>query len=66
MIIAKINVAELLGAEYILHTEIDGQSLKAVVHARQDLTMDQDINLAFDMRHAHFFDPKTEKSLLQL
>ncbi len=66
MILAKINVAELLGAEYILHTEIDGQPIKAVVHARQDIMMDQSVNLAFDMKHAHFFDPKSEKSLLQL
>ncbi|EGP04007.1 hypothetical protein GEW_10667 [Pasteurella multocida subsp. gallicida str. Anand1_poultry] len=24
------------------------------------------MNLAFDMKYAHFFDPQTEKSLLQL
>ncbi|QLB13407.1 carbohydrate ABC transporter ATP-binding protein (CUT1 family) [Bisgaardia hudsonensis] len=63
---AYINVAELLGAEYILHTDIDGQEIRAIVHSRQNIKMEQELNLAFDMRYAHFFDPKTEKSLLQL
>ncbi|MDY0500068.1 ATP-binding cassette domain-containing protein [Pasteurella multocida] len=63
---AYINVAELLGAEYILHTDIDGQEIKAIVHSRQNIKMEQVVNLAFDMKYAHFFDPQTEKSLLQL
>lgn len=63
---ASINVAELLGAEYILHTDIDEQALKAVVHSHQDVVMGQVIELAFDMKHVHFFDPHTEMSLLQL
>ncbi|AGO17376.1 ABC transporter ATP-binding protein [Glaesserella parasuis] len=63
---ASINVAELLGAEYILHTDIDEQPLKAVVHSHQDVVMGQTIELAFDMKHVHFFDPHTEMSLLQL
>ncbi|GJH43315.1 sn-glycerol-3-phosphate ABC transporter ATP-binding protein UgpC [Pasteurella canis] len=66
MIHAYINVAELLGAEYILHTDIDGEEIKAIVHARQNIKMEQVVNLAFDMKYAHFFDPQTEKSLLQL
>ncbi|MDD7544130.1 ABC transporter ATP-binding protein [Actinobacillus porcinus] len=63
---ASINVAELLGSEYILHTDIDGQPLKAVVHSHQDIVMGQVTELAFDMKHVHFFDPHTEMSLLQL
>ena len=59
-------MAELLGAEYILHTDIDEQPLKAVVHSHQDVVMGQTIELAFDMKHVHFFDPHTEMSLLQL
>lgn len=66
MISAQVNVAELLGAEYILHTEIANQSIKAIVHSRQDIRMGQKLNLAFDMKRAHFFDPKTEKSLFTL
>lgn len=66
MITAQINVAELLGAEYILHTEIGGQAIKAIVPSRQDIKMGQIINLAFDMKNAHFFDPDTELSLFQL
>lgn len=66
IIMAQINVAELLGAEYILHTDIDGQPIKSVVHSHQDVEMGQRIHLAFDMKHAHFFDPQSEISLLQL
>ncbi|MGX2957579.1 ABC transporter ATP-binding protein [Ursidibacter arcticus] len=63
---ANINVAELLGAEYILHSDIDGQEIKAIVHSRQNIKMGQILNLVFDMKYAHFFDPETEKSLLQI
>lgn len=64
MITATVNVAELLGAEYIVHTEIGKQAIKAVVHSRQQIKMGEQISLAFDMKRAHFFDPQTEQSLL--
>nr|WP_279324781.1 TOBE domain-containing protein [Conservatibacter flavescens] len=66
VIFTQVNVAELLGAEYILHTDIDGQPIKAVVHSHQDIVMGQSIQLVFDMQHIHLFDPQTEISLLQL
>ncbi|MDH3001085.1 spermidine/putrescine ABC transporter ATP-binding protein [Chelonobacter oris] len=64
MITSTVNVAELLGAEYIVHTEIGQQAIKAVVHSRQQIKMGESISLAFDMKRAHFFDPQTEQSLL--
>ncbi|MGR3807172.1 ABC transporter ATP-binding protein [Pasteurella testudinis] len=64
MITAPVNVAELLGAEYIVHTDIGAQSIKAIVHSRQQIKMGENISLAFDMKRAHFFDPQTEQSLL--
>ena len=63
---ANINVSELLGAEYILHTDIDGQPIKAIVHSRQNISMGHVLNLVFDMKYAHFFDPETEKSLMTI
>ncbi|MDG6895283.1 ABC transporter ATP-binding protein [Volucribacter amazonae] len=63
---ADIHVSELLGAEYILHTEIAGQQIKAIVPSRQNISMGQNIKLAFDMKYAHFFDPETEQSLFTL
>ncbi|MGR6980521.1 ABC transporter ATP-binding protein [Testudinibacter sp. P27/CKL/0425] len=64
MINSTVNVAELLGAEYIVHTQIGQQAIKAVVHSRQQIKMGENISLAFDMKRAHFFDPQTEQSLL--
>ena len=64
MITSSVNVAELLGAEYIVHTSIGQQAIKAVVHSRQQIKMGENISLAFDMKRAHFFDPQTEQSLL--
>lgn len=63
---ANINVSELLGAEYILHTDIDGQEIKAIVPSRKNIKMGQVLKLVLDMKYAHFFDPNTEKSLLTL
>lgn len=60
---STIDVAELLGAEYIIHTHLGEQTLVAVVHSRQDITMGDPITLAIDMNRAHFFDLETEQSI---
>lgn len=60
----RIEVAELLGAEYILHTTISNAAVKAIVHSRQDIKMGETITLAFDMNRAHFFDTTTEENIL--
>ncbi|URL06046.1 sn-glycerol-3-phosphate ABC transporter ATP-binding protein UgpC [Avibacterium sp. 21-595] len=60
---APVYVAELLGAEYIVHTQLGKQSIKAIVHSRQKIEMEQEITLAFDMRRVHFFDPISEQAL---
>ncbi|KGQ35502.1 spermidine/putrescine ABC transporter ATP-binding protein [Gallibacterium anatis] len=61
---APVYVAELLGAEYIVHTSLGNQPIKAIVHSWQKIEMEQQITLAFDMKRAHFFDPTTEQALL--
>ncbi|MBP2623916.1 ABC transporter ATP-binding protein [Streptococcus oricebi] len=61
---APVKVAELLGAEYIIHTEVGDEAIKAIVHSRQDVKMGQEMTLAFDMNRAHFFDLETEESIL--
>ncbi|WP_409025947.1 sn-glycerol-3-phosphate ABC transporter ATP-binding protein UgpC [Gallibacterium anatis] len=60
---APVYVAELLGAEYIVHTRLGEQPIKAIVHSRQKIEMEQQITLAFDMKRAHFFDPISEQAL---
>ncbi len=57
---AKIEVAELTGAETIVHSRIDNQSFIARINSRSDLSPNESINLAFDMSKAHFFNKETE------
>lgn len=59
----KVDVAELLGAETIIYTDLSKQRLVAKVDARSDLRMDSSVQLALKMEHAHFFDPETEKRI---
>lgn len=56
----KVDVAELLGSETIIYTDISKQRLVAKVDARSDLRMNSTVELALKMEHAHFFDPETE------
>ncbi|MBF0715383.1 ABC transporter ATP-binding protein [Gemelliphila palaticanis] len=63
-ITSKVIVAELLGSEYIVHTDLGGESIKAIVHSRQNIKMGDEITFALDMNRAHFFDTETELSIL--
>ncbi|WP_102348401.1 ABC transporter ATP-binding protein [Bacillus sp. Marseille-P3661] len=56
----KIEVAELLGAEFYLYSNIAGQDFVARVDAHSDVRNGQDLQLALDMKKAHFFDAETE------
>ncbi len=59
-ITAKIDVAELMGAETFLYSKVNEQDFIARVDSRTDVQNGQDIKLALDMNKCHFFDPKTE------
>ena len=62
----KVDVSELLGAETNIYAIMNGQSLVAKVGARVDLHMGDEIELAFNMEKAHFFDPETEMRIKRL
>ena len=64
-ITSKVIVAELLGSEYIVHTDLNGESIKASVHSRQNIKMGDELTCALDMNRAHFFDVETELSILE-
>ncbi|WP_050614218.1 ABC transporter ATP-binding protein [Bacillus testis] len=57
---AHIDVAELMGAEFMLYSSIDSQDFVARVDARTIVSAGQTMDLALDMNKAHFFDPETE------
>ncbi|MGD6855401.1 ABC transporter ATP-binding protein [Bacillus infantis] len=57
---AKIDVSELTGAETMIYSSINGQDFVARVDSRTDIMPGQQVDLAFDMNKAHFFDAETE------
>lgn len=57
---AKINVAELLGSEIMIYSQIDNQDFIARIDARLDIQSGDELTVAFDMNKGHFFDSETE------
>ncbi|MTH54622.1 sn-glycerol-3-phosphate ABC transporter ATP-binding protein UgpC [Bacillus mangrovi] len=57
---AKIEVAELMGAETMLYSQVAGQEFIARVDSRTDIDPGQILQLAFDMNKVHFFDKDNE------
>lgn len=60
VITAHIEVAELMGAEFMLYSQIGGQDIVARVDARTIVKAGDNLELAFDMNKVHFFDKDTE------
>ncbi|KMY45484.1 sugar ABC transporter ATP-binding protein [Bacillus sp. FJAT-27916] len=56
----QIEVAELMGAETMLYTSIEGQSIVARIDSRSDIKPMDTLQLGLDMNKAHFFDKETE------
>jgi len=62
---ATITVSELTGAETILHALYADQEFVARVEADSKIKPGDTVRLAFDMSHAHFFDPKSGDRIKQ-
>ncbi|RSK26304.1 sn-glycerol-3-phosphate ABC transporter ATP-binding protein UgpC [Bacillus sp. HMF5848] len=60
---AHIEVAELMGAETMLYSEVGGQEFVARVDSRTDVKRGQILKLAFDMNKCHFFDKDSEERI---
>ena len=60
----EVDVAELLGAETNIYTNINGYSVCASVNARADIHIGDMVELALDMNKSHFFDPESEFRLV--
>ncbi|ERJ11553.1 ABC transporter ATP-binding protein [Haloplasma contractile] len=56
----EVEVAELLGSETIIYSNLEGQSVVSKVDARTDIRMGDKVELALKMNHCHFFDPESE------
>ncbi|ATP40108.1 sugar ABC transporter ATP-binding protein [Solibacillus sp. R5-41] len=59
----KIEVAELLGAETILYSQIEGQPFISRVDAYTDVKPGEVLTMALNMNKAHFFDKETENRI---
>ncbi|MFF2455932.1 ABC transporter ATP-binding protein [Peribacillus simplex] len=60
----QIDVAELMGAEIMLYSTLEGQDFVARVDAKNIIQAGEKIELALDMNKAHFFDKGTEHRIL--
>ncbi|MGM0886165.1 MAG: ABC transporter ATP-binding protein [Bacillota bacterium] len=60
----QIDVAELMGAEIMLYSTLEGQDFVARVDANNIIQAGERIELALDMNKAHFFDKGTEHRIL--
>ncbi|MFE4522106.1 ABC transporter ATP-binding protein [Cytobacillus firmus] len=59
----RIDVSELTGAETMIYSSIEGQDFVARVDSRTDIKPGQNLELAFDMNKAHFFDADHERRI---
>ncbi|KAA0547495.1 sn-glycerol-3-phosphate ABC transporter ATP-binding protein UgpC [Bacillus sp. BGMRC 2118] len=57
---AEVEVAELMGAETMIYSNMAGQDFVARVDSRTDIKPAQKIDLALDMNKCHFFDKDSE------
>ncbi len=57
---ATIDGVELLGAETMVYTSLEGNSLVAKFNVRSGFAPGNKIELAFNLNKVHFFDSKTE------
>ncbi|MDI6425382.1 ABC transporter ATP-binding protein [Cronobacter dublinensis] len=60
---AKISVAELTGAEFMLYVTVGGHEMVVRASADRDYQADQRIPISFDMNKCHFFDSDTEMAI---
>lgn len=59
-----VDVAELLGAETNLYTNVNDSSICASINARTGVRIGDKLKLALDIHKVHFFDPETELRLI--
>ncbi|ALB62889.1 Multiple sugar ABC transporter, ATP-binding protein [Cronobacter condimenti 1330] len=57
---AKITVAELTGAEFMLYATVGGHEMVVRASADKDYQADQRIPIVFDMNKCHLFDSDSE------
>ena len=59
-----VDVAELLGSETNIYTNINDNNICASVDARAGIHIGDKLTFVFDMNKCHFFDPVSEQRLM--
>ncbi len=60
------EVVELLGAELLIHSSIQGRDIMAKVSVSDDIKSHNDYQVAIDMKYVHFFDKETTMRVSEL
>src|SRR5690606_39203356 len=60
---AQVKVLELMGSETLIYFTLGNQEIAARVDSRNDLKINDTIELAIDMSKVHFFDKDAEKRI---
>ena len=61
----KVSVAELLGSEYYVHLPYLTYDLVAKVGAEKEIKDNEEIDISFDKKNIHLFDPISENRLAE-
>ncbi len=61
---ATVEVVEPMGSEIYLYLNVGRNNFVARVSNQDTATVNQDLQVVFDMSKAHFFDPKTDKAII--
>ena len=59
----RVNVAELLGHEYYVHTDFGGADLIAKFPAVDQIQINDELKIEFNAKKIHFFDPVSTEAL---
>lgn len=59
----EVTVAELLGHEYYVHTDLCGTDFVAKIPLTHEIKNGDKMKVLFDFPKAHIFDPETEKRI---
>lgn len=56
-----VNQAELLGNEYYIYSELDGEKVIAKVSANEEVNVNENMEFAINLKNVHLFDKDSEK-----
>jgi multiple sugar transport system ATP-binding protein len=61
---AKVDVVEYLGNQELLHAEVDGNEILALVASDRNVQVGDNVEFTIPSDKLHLFDPETQESLV--